>query len=64
MLDHTTFFAVVAYLQEARFSVVATIKVKAELANIIPKSEKMCGGQQAHMSHQYVITVNNEIKSF
>ena len=43
---------------------VATIKVKAELVNLIPKSEKMCGGQQAHMSHQYVITVNNEIKSF
>lgn len=43
---------------------VATIKVKAELVNLIPKSEKMCGVQQAHISHQYVITVNNEIKSF
>ena len=46
------------------FSVVATIKVKAELVNLIPKSEKMCGVQQAHISHRYVITVNNEIKSF
>lgn len=64
MPAHTTFFAVVAYLQEAGFSVVATIKVKAELVNLIPKSEKMCGVQQGHISHRYVITVNNEITSF
>lgn len=42
--------AVVAYLQEAGFSVVATIKVKAELVNLIPKSEKMCVSRDIYPS--------------